>query len=103
MFSGIQEILVLVIIILIILVAPRILNRQQPSIPAASAAARTSLRFTGRLRLAIVVSILWPLISAAYFQPWQSEHLGTYLYCGPGPVIFGWGIAWVITGFKKKN
>lgn len=103
MFSGIQEILVLVIIILLIFIAPRILTRQRPSSPAAPTVARFPIRVTGRLRLAVVATILWPLIIAAYLRPWHSAHLSAYLFLGLGPVLLGWAIAWVIAGFKKRR
>lgn len=98
MFSGIQEILVLVIIILGILFLPRLLGRGQETRPSA-----TSPTFapSGRMRLALAASFLWPALTAAYLQPWKQD-LITYLYVGPGPVLLLWLIYWVITGFKKK-
>lgn len=98
MFSGIQEILVLVIIILGILFLPRILNRGQAKPPAA---ARPAIMLNGRMRLALAASALWPLLIAAYLQPWK-QGLITYLYFGPGPVLVLWLIYWVINGFWKK-
>ena len=97
MFSGIQEILVLIIIILGILFLPRILNRggEKPS-----ADAKPAIVLTGRMRLGIAVSVLWPLLLAAYMQPWK-QGLFPYLYIGLGPVILVWLAFWVITGFKK--
>jgi len=52
MFSGIQEILVLIIIILGILFLPRILNRGGER---HSAEANPAVVLTGRMRLAIAV------------------------------------------------
>ena len=66
MFSGIQEILVLVIIILGILFLPRILNRgqeQRPTVP------RPAIVVSGKMRLAIAASVLWPAVMAAFMQP----------------------------------
>lgn len=98
MFSGIQELLVLVIIVLGILFLPRILNRGQAR-PAV--AAKPLVVLTGRLRLAIAASVLWPAIIAAFLQPWKQD-LFPYLYFGLGPVALGWAVYWVFTGFKKK-
>lgn len=103
MFSGIQEILVLVIIILLILFVPRILSRHRPSTPKPPAATAAPIRFTGRRRLALVASILWPLLMAAYFRPWQLSQLNAYLLIGPGPVLLGWAAAWIYAGFKKRQ
>ncbi len=98
MFSGIQEILVLVVIILGILFLPRILNRGQETRPAASSPAFT---LSGRMRLALAGSVIWPALIAAYLQPWKQD-LITFLYVGPGPVVVLWIVYWVITGFKNK-
>jgi hypothetical protein len=98
MFSGIQEILVLVIIILGILFLPRILNRG-PEKP--TGAARPAFVFTGRMRVAIAASALWPALIAAFMQPWKQD-LFPYLYLGCGPVAVVWIIYWVITGFRNR-
>jgi hypothetical protein len=98
MFSGIQEILVLVAIILGILFLPRILNRGQEKKPAAS---RPAVVLSGKIRMAVAASVLWPAAIAAFMQPWK-EDLVPYLYIGLGPVILGWVIYWVYTGFLRK-
>ena len=99
MFSGIQEILLLVAIILGILFLPRIMNRGQEKKPAAARPAAVAL--SGKMRLAIAASILWPMAIAAFMQPWKKE-IVPFLYIGLGPVILGWIIFWVYTGFIKK-
>jgi len=98
MFSGIQEILVLVIIILGILFLPRIFNRGQESRPAVP---RPVIVVSGKMRLAIAASILWPAMMAAFMQPWEKD-LFRYLYLGVGPVAFIWITYWVVTGFRKR-
>jgi hypothetical protein len=98
MISGIQEILVLVVIILGILFLPRILNRGQEK---KSVASRPALELSGKLRLAIAGSILWPAVMVAFMQPWKKD-LVSYLYLGPGPVAVIWTIYWVVSGFRKK-
>ena len=97
MFSGIQEILVLVAIILGILFLPRILNRN----PEKKAMPRPAVVLSGKLRLAIAASILWPAAMAAFMQPWK-EGLFPFLYIGLGPVAVGWIVYWVYTGFLRK-
>ncbi len=97
MFSGIQEILVLVIILLGILFLPRIMNRGQEK---KATAPKPTVALSGKMRLAVGASIIWPAIMAAYLQPWRSD-LVTFLYIGPGPVILGWIIFWVRAGFRK--
>lgn len=99
MFTGIQEILVLVAIILGILFLPRILNRGQ-----AKESADTGPQFllSGKMRLAIGASIVWPAAVAAYMKPWKTD-LYTYLYVGIGPVVLVWIVFWVLVGFRKKD
>jgi len=97
MFSGIQEILVLVIIILGILFLPRIFNRGQENSPAAP---RPAIVVSGKMRLAIAASVLWPAVMAAFIQPWEKD-LFRYLYLGVGPVALIWILYWVLTGFRK--
>ena len=98
MFSGIQEILLLVIIILGILFLPRILNRGQES---RQAALRPDIVISGKMRLAVAASVIWPAVMAAFLQPWKQD-LSRYLYLGVGPVALIWIIYWVLTGFRKK-
>jgi len=97
MFSGIQEILVLVIIVLGILFLPRILNRGQEKRPAVP---RPAIVISGKMRLAIAASVLWPAVMAVFMQPWEKE-LFRYLYLGVGPVALIWILCWVLTGFRK--
>ena len=98
MFSGIQEILVLVIIILGILFLPRILNRGQENRPTVS---RPAVVVSGKMRLAIAASVLWPAVMAAFIQPWEKD-LSRYLILGVGPVALIWITYWVLTGFRKQ-
>jgi hypothetical protein len=98
MFSGIQEILVLLIIILGILFLPRILNRGGEK---QSVETKPVVVLTGRMRLAAAASFLWPALIAAFMQPWKQD-LFPYLYLGLGPVAIVWILYWVLTGFRKK-
>jgi hypothetical protein len=98
MFSGIQEILVLVVIILGILFLPRILSRGQGKSPAVP---RPAIVISGKMRLAIAASLLWPAVMAVFMQPWQKD-LFHYAIIGIGPVVLAWIIYWVCTGFRQK-
>lgn len=99
MFSGIQEILVLVAIILGILFLPRILNRGQ--VENKAAAPKPAAALSGKMRLAIAASVLWPAVAAAFMQPWKGDFV-PFLYIGLGPVGAIWLIYWVFTGFRRK-
>lgn len=99
MFTGIQEILVLVVIILGILFLPRILNREQEKKPADI---RPAFTLSGKMRVAIAVSILWPAVLAAFMQPWKKDPL-PFFYFGLGPVVLIWILYWVFIGFRKNR
>jgi hypothetical protein len=94
--SGIQEILVLVIIILAIFFLPRMMNKQ-----TAQKMAEPAFVLTGKLRLAIAASVIWPALMAAFLRPWQKD-LALFLYIGIGPVFLAWAIFWVFTGFRNR-
>jgi hypothetical protein len=98
MFSGIQEILLLVIIILGILFLPRVFNRGTET---RQAAPRPAIVISGKMRLAVAASVIWAAVMAAFLQPWEQD-LSRYLYLGVGPVALIWIIYWVLTGFRKK-
>ncbi|MGD8521625.1 MAG: hypothetical protein PVF56_10820 [Desulfobacterales bacterium] len=99
MFTGIQEILILVAIILGILFLPRILNRGQDGGQVES---KPPFVISGKMRLAIAASILWPAVIAVIMEPWKKD-LFPFLYLGLGPVVLVWVIFWVYTGFRNKK
>jgi len=60
------------------------------------------------LRLAILVSIFWPIFSFIYIvEPNKffvlSEFIRKYVLMGVLPLVFSWGLWWVIQGFKKDK
>jgi len=98
MFSGIQEILVLVAIILGILFLPRILSRGQEK---EAVSRQPALVLSGKMRMAIAASVFWPAAMAAFMQPWKND-LFQFLYIGLGPVAVFSIIYWVWTGFCRR-
>ena len=100
MFSGIQEIIVIVLIVLGLILVPRMMApRPAPRQPRVC---RPRLPITWTVRLAIVVSILWPLAWALYFKPWQQDAI-RFALIGIGPVAIGWSLRWVINGINKRR
>jgi hypothetical protein len=100
MFTGLQEILVLVIIILVVFFLPRIMNRGQEK---RSVETEPSFVLSGKMRLALAASFLWPAAIGALMQPWEKDPV-PFLYLGLGPVAVAWIIYWVFVGFRKyKN
>ena len=96
--SGFQEILIVAGIVLAILFLPRVMGSRR----VAPEIQRPAFRLSGRLRMAIAASVVYPGLIATLVQPWNGE-MARFLYLGLGPVVLGWLLYWIIDGFKKKN
>ncbi len=65
--------------------------------------AHTPVRaFPAWKRLAIVASILFPVAAALLLEPWDGA-LRPWLRVGVLPVIAGWGIGWVLLGYRGER
>ena len=93
--SGFQEILLVAVILLGILFIPRMLPRKGAQTPT-----RPAMVISRNLRVAIAASVIYPIVAAAFLQPWRND-LILFLYAGMGPVLLGWLFYWVHTGRKK--
>ncbi len=96
--SGLQEILVIVLLFVLIIFLPRRLGRAGSE----KKAGKILKALSGRARLGVVVSAVWLLAWAVYFRPWSGGILG-FALIGMCPVILGWGVLWVVDGFKKNQ
>jgi len=97
--SGITEILLIVAILLGIFMLPRLMARK----PAQADQTRVEgTPLTGRMRFAILASLLWPVLVAFFLRPWNS-HWFAFFYIAVGPVALIWGIYWVCSGFRKEG
>ncbi len=103
MFTGTQEVFVLIIIAVLLFVLPKLVSRNQSRKSTELSFSASISRLSGRMRLAIIASILWPLSVAAYLKPWDSGGMDASLYIGIGPVILGWSIRWIVDGFRKRK
>jgi hypothetical protein len=92
--AGFQEILILVAIVLGIFFIPRITAKRTAARPA-----EPKKKISGKMRIAIAATIIYPIFPAVYFQPWQ-KHLTLLALFGMLPVV-GWLTAWVYAGFRK--
>jgi hypothetical protein len=101
MFAGIQELLLPILIIMAIIMLPRITGRGKNNIPLKSLQSPQLPYFSGKLRLAIVSTILWPAIVALYLNPWNTGWK-TFIIIGLGPVVIMWCLVWIIAGYKKQ-
>jgi hypothetical protein len=97
--SGLTEILLILLIIVVLFFLPRMVSRSAPA--ARKAPPRPLIkRLSGRLRLAILASLVWPAAAALWLKPWQGNPL-LFIALGAAPVIVGWGIYWVLAGFRQ--
>ena len=93
-----QELLVLIVIALAIFYLPRMMGRR----PAPERVRRPA-PLTGRMRLAILLTVFWIVGSAAVLKPWQGDDVLPFLSLGLGPAAAAWGVAWVWFGFKRSR
>ena len=94
-----MEILLIVALILGLFMVPRLLTRK-PEQDFQAPDQRSKV--TGRMRMAILVSLCWPALIALFLEPWKGRW-PLFFYLAAGPVIFLWGIYWVVSGFRKEK
>lgn len=95
---SIQEILIIVLLFVLIIFLPRRMRRGGSEKKSGGIVKALS----GKVRLGMLVSAVWLLAWTIYFRPWSGELLG-FALVGLSPVILGWGIRWVVNGFKKDQ
>ena len=93
--AGFQEILIVVAIVLGIFFIPRITSKR-PMLRSA----KPKQKISGKMRIAIAATIIYPFLPAVYFQPWQ-QNLTLLALFGIVPVLLGWLAVWVYAGFRK--
>ena len=94
---GLQEILIISAIVVGAICIPRIVHQKQAPPPLV----RQRIKITGKMRLFITASIVFPLVAAAFLQPWRKDPI-TYLYIGVGPVLLCWLLYWVVLGYRRR-
>ena len=95
---SVQEILVIALLIALFVIFPRRMGKAG-SVRKSGNIMKT---FSGKVRLGMLVSAIWLLSWSVYFRPWSGDLLG-FALLGLCPVILGWGILWVVDGFKKDQ
>jgi hypothetical protein len=95
---GYQEILIISAIVVGVIFIPRIMESQRKTAPKLI---RVRRPLSGQWRLAIAMSIVYPLVAAAALQPWRKNPT-VFGLIGLGPVFLGWLLYWVLQGFKRK-
>lgn len=79
---------------------PRTQPRSQPQSQPQSNNRVLKINLTGRIRLAILVTILWIAGCTAFLKPWEGNKF--LFFCMTlGPTLVCWGGVWVWFGYKK--
>lgn len=106
-----QEILIVAAIGAAIFFLPRLMGRKasserehppriQPRLQPQSNNRVLKINLTGRIRLAILVTILWIAGCTAFLKPWEGNKF--LFFCMTlGPTLVFWGGVWVLFGYKK--
>jgi hypothetical protein len=106
-----QEILIVAAIGAAIFFLPRLMGRKsssereqrpriQPRPPPQSNNRVLKINLTGRIRLAILVTILWIAGCTAFLKPWEGNKF--LFFCMTlGPTLVFWGGVWVWFGYRK--
>ena len=95
-----QEFLVLVVIALAIFFIPRLVGGRPSPGQTRVPPPFHPPALTGRMRLAILITLFWITGSAALLEPWQEDTL-PFLFFGLGPATILWGAVWVWFGYRK--
>lgn len=102
--TGLQEILLLLIVLIVVVLASRHSAARQVA-SANPVISFRHLKLPARRRLALVLSVFWPLGVAAWLHswqnPWQNEDIWLFACLGLAPVALAWSIWWIWCGFKK--
>lgn len=98
--SGLQEIILILLLALALFVLPRMAGRNRPLAEASRHHRLIPHRLTGRMRLALTLSIVWPLLAALFMRPWEGDWL-TFACAGPGVVAIAWCFLWIKDGYHR--
>lgn len=94
--TGVSEILVLVLLITGILILPRFFKGEPDK---KTSSAKMLKKLPAKIRLNIVLSLIYPIAMALYLKPWNGN-LISYISYGIVPVILVWAVVWIIAGRK---
>ena len=99
--SGLTEILLILLIVVVLFFLPRMVSR--PATPLRKVPPQPLLKkISGHWRLAILASVIWLAAMTLWLQPWAGNQT-LFVGVGAAPVVVGWGVWWVVSGFKQKR
>ena len=99
--SGLTEILLILLIVVVLFFLPRMVSR--PASPVRKVPPQPLMKkISGRWRLAILASVIWLVATALWLKPWTGNQT-LFVGVGAAPVIVGWGLVWVMAGFRRRR
>ncbi|VGO12692.1 hypothetical protein PDESU_01246 [Pontiella desulfatans] len=101
MLSGIKEIVIIACVLAGLFVLPRMMRRRDVARGGEKRHAPVR-RNRGLLRLGLLLSVLWVALAFVLLNP-LSGNLLPFLGAGVLPVGLGWGIRWVVLGFRSAS
>jgi hypothetical protein len=99
--SGLTEILLILLIVVVLFFLPRMVSKSRPTMRKAPPQPLLK-KISGRWRLAILASVIWLVATILWLQPWTGNQT-LFVGVGAAPVIVGWGLVWVMAGFKRRR
>lgn len=98
MLSGIREIIIIGCVLIGLFLLPRLLRVRKGSADAGPMGAAKKSN-DGIMRLALLLTGLWIALALILLTPLEGGLL-PFFAAGVLPVALGWGIRWVVLGFK---
>jgi hypothetical protein len=99
MLSGIKEVVIVVCVLVGLFMLPRFIRLGGSKSASGEGQKQPGRKIQGLMRIAILFSVLWVVGAAVLLNP-SSGRILPFLGGGVLPVAMGWGIRWVVLGFK---
>ena len=99
MLSGVKEFLIIAIVLIGLFFLPRLLRSRKTDGAATSKVSVKKTGNAGLIRLALLLSGIWVVSAFFLMNPMSGKYM-PFVGIGILPVALGWGIRWVVLGFK---
>ncbi len=101
MFSGFNELVLIVVIGAAVIFLPGLIAKRN-KIKSPGKIHPQIYLIPWQVRLVIILALVWLAGAALYFKPWVNDPV-LFLGIGIGPVVLALGIGWVIHGYRSKK
>jgi hypothetical protein len=99
MFTGIKELLIIVFVLLVLFLVPRMLRKRPAGQSKQPPAQDIKPSNTGVMRLGLFLSVSWVVLAFILLNPFSGRWM-PFVAGGLLPIVVGWGVRWVVLGFK---